>query len=157
MKNLNIVILYKNNSYKIISSKKINCALLNNKNIKLILVPLYENPNAYIPIKPSYLYEFKKATVSIIYQAVIYEIDDEIVTAFDTNNFYKECDNLIDFINAIYNAYKFRGISIYLSENTDLSTGIVTFTMSIRQISIKLFDDKNQLIEEIDSGIMKDL
>lgn len=157
MKNLNIVIFYKDNSYKIIPVKNINTSLLDHKNIKLILIPLYDNPNSYIPIKPAYLYNFKKAIVSITYQAFLYEVDEDLGTSFAPNLFYKECNNFIDFINAIYNVYKFRGVTLYLSDNTIVATGMMTFVISIRHINIKFFNNNNQLINEIDSGIMKDL
>lgn len=158
MKKLNVVILYKDKSYQIISIKKLNTSKLMEDNIKLILIPLYDNPNAYIPIKPSNLYNFKKVTVSIIYQAFIYDMEDQLGTSFSTQEYYKECNNIIDFINAIYNCYKFRGVSIYLSEYSILSTyRTMTFVMSIRRIHLKFFNNANQLIDEIDSGIMKDL
>ena len=159
MRDLNILILYKDKSYKIIPAKKISLLELSKKNIKLIFIPLYDNPNAYIPIKPSELYHFSKASVSIIYQAFIYDLDDQLGTSFTPQEFNADCDNIVDFINAIYNVYKFRAISIYLSENNNnMTTGrTLSFIMSIRQINVKFYNEKNQLIHEIDSGVMKDL
>ena len=58
MKKLNIIILYKDRSYKIIPFKKITPKKLESKNIKTILIPLYDNPNSYIPIKSNVIYNF---------------------------------------------------------------------------------------------------
>lgn len=159
MKKLKVIILYKDKSYKLISAKKLRPSHLSDNNIKFILIPLYDNPNAYIPIKPSTLYDFIRAKVSIIYQAFVFEMEVDSGTSFDSQEFSVDCDNIIDFINAIYNVYKFRAISIYLSENNDnmTSSNTSSFIISIRQIDIKLYDRNDQLIHEINSGVMEDL
>ena len=158
MKNLNILILYKNKETKIISAKKIKPSQLSGNDIKMIFIPLYDNPNAYIPIKPNILYNFSKAKVSIEYQAFIYDYEDERGSSFDTQNFYSECTNIIDFINAIYNCYKFRGVTIYLENAYQMTTSSFSnFVIYPRHIKIKFYDTNNILTDEIDSGPMEDL
>ena len=155
---MNILILYKDKTYKVISEKKINSIDLSDSKIKRIFIPLYDNPNAYIPIKPSSLYKFNKVKVSIAYQAFIYDMEDSIGTSFTPHLFEKECDNLIDFINAIYNCYKFRGVTLYLDTHNAMTYDrTMSFVIALRQVQIQFFNKCNQLINEIDSGLMKDL
>ena len=154
----NIVILYKNKKYKIIPHKKLKSKDLTSSSIETIFIPLYDNPNAYIPIKSSTLYDFTKATVSIIYQPFIYDNEDQNGVSYTIREFYAECKTIGDFINAIYNCYKFRGVSIFLDENSVFSSmRPLNFAMVLRRIQIKFFDDKNDIIHEIDSNVMEDL
>ena len=158
MKKLNLLILYRDNSYKIIPSNKVNSKQLANENIRMIFVPLYDNPNAYIPIKPSQLYNFNKVEVSIVYQAFTYDMEDQDGCSYTAREFNSTCETLIDFINAIYNCYKFRGITTFMEQNSVLSSlRTLAFTMMIRRIHIKFYDANNQISSEIDSGVMEDL
>lgn len=156
MNNLSIIIIYKNNSYKIISFKKLHIKQLMKNSIKFILIPLYDNINAYIPIKPTTLYNFNKAIVSIIYQPFVYDEENTIGTSFDIQEFKSECNNIIDFINALYNVYKFRGTGIFLDDNNKMAIP-VSFVMTLRKVNIKFYDSVGNIIDEIDSGVMKDL
>ena len=97
---MKILILYKDKSYKIISEKKLKTINLGSSKIQQILIPLYDNANSYIPIKPNSIYKFYKAKVSITYQAFIYDMEDSVGTSFTPNTFQQECNSLVEFINA---------------------------------------------------------
>lgn len=158
MKKSNILILYKNKDFKIFSYNKLKKSQLLSNNIRTIFIPLYDNPNAYIPIKPSVLYEFKKATVLLRYQAFMYDYEEELGTSFDLQEAYFECANVIELINALYNLYKFRGVTLYMENSYQITSNLSSnFVMVPRRILIKFYDENNELIKELDSGNMVDL
>ena len=156
-KKLNIIILYKNDSYKIIPYPKLEYKHISDtKKVKLILIPLLETPNVYIPVKPSKHYNFSKVNVDIIYQPFLYDYEGMEGTSYHLTEFKNECNNIIDFINSIYNLYKFRGSGIFILENSNLD-GHAVYAIQVRQIKLDFFNEVNECIYSLDSGIMEDM
>ena len=161
MNKLKLFILYKDKTIKSYSIKKWNKINLKSNKIKYIMIPYLDNTNVYIPIKPSKLYDFYKVTVKLVYQVFTYDYEEGIGESFSEDLYENECYDIVSFINAIYNLYKFRAISIALHEGreTFMSSGkeFNTITIYPRRIIVDFYNNRNEKINEIDSGIMSDL
>jgi len=161
MNKLKLFILYKDKTIKSYSIKKWNKINLRSNKIKYIMIPYLDNTNVYIPIKPSKLYDFYKVTVKLVYQVFTYDYEEGIGESFSEDLYENECYDIIAFINAIYNLYKFRAISITLHEGreTFMSSGkeFNTLTIYPRRIIIDFYNCNNEKINAIDSGVMSDL
>lgn len=155
---MKIIILYKNGTYKSIKEKKINSAKLSFKDIKLILIPLLEHEGAFIPIKPSKLYNFNKASVKIIYSTYFFNTDECEMDAIEERKnitYFQEFTSLIEFVNGLYNVYKFRAIPMYFVENMNPNLTYYPIIV-IRQIEVIFYDwasnITNTITSEIDMG-----
>ena len=161
MNKLKLFILYKDKTIKSYSIKKWNKINLRSNKIKYIMIPYLDNTNVYIPIKPSKIYDFYKVTVKLVYQVFTYDYEEGIGESFSEDLYENECYDIVSFINAIYNLYKFRAISIALHEGreTFMSSGkeFNTITIYPRRIIVDFYNNRNEKINEIDSGIMSDL
>lgn len=158
---LTALILYKDHTYKIIDCDVLMNHNLRDPKISVIFVPNLESPNSYIPIKPSIYYKFSKCVVRIVYQGFVtnayedigYNMED-VESDFIPKEHYSECYNLVEFINAIYNLWKFRGTSIFLSENnnSDSPYAYDSWIIYPRYYSIKFYDARGRIKTTIDSG-----
>lgn len=161
MNKLKLFILYKDKTIKSYSIKKWNKINLRSNKIKYIMIPYLDNTNVYIPIKPSKIYDFYKVRVKLVYQVFTYDYEEGIGESFSEDLYENECYDIVSFINAIYNLYKFRAISIALHEGreTFMSSGkeFNTITIYPRRIIVDFYNNRNEKINEIDSGIMSDL
>ena len=150
---MRLIILYKDGTYKNIKEKKLNPKKLSSTDIKLILIPLSEHEGAYIPIKPSKLYNFNKATIKIIYSTYFFNTDECEIDAIEERKnitYFQEFTSLIDFINGIYNVYKFRAIPMYFTENMNPNLTYYP-TIAIRQIEVIFYDQFSNILSEIKS------
>lgn len=161
MNKLKLFILYKDKTIKSYSIKKWNKINLRSNKIKYIMIPYLDNTNVYIPIKPSKIYDFYKVSVKLLYQVFTYDYEEGMGESFSEDLYENECYDIVSFINAIYNLYKFRAISIVLHEGreTFMSSGkeFNTITIYPRRIIVDFYNNNNEKINEIDSGIMSDL
>lgn len=157
---LYIIILYRDNSYKMISFKKLYKVDLSNDKIKYILIPYLDFKGVYIPIRPTTLYKFYKAEVKIYYQLFFFEYEEMRGDSFSVDEYSNECYNIITLINSLYNVYKFRAISILINDAKEerMKDGIdfLNWTIYPRRIQVIFKDSNNQIIHEIDSEDMGD-
>lgn len=163
---LSALILYRDKSFKIVNCNKLNVMNLNDPDIKIIFIPNTEIPNGYIPIKPSVHYKFSKAVVDIVYQGFVAsayedlsislaEIDEDFVP----KEYHQVCYNMVEFINAIYNLWKFRGTSMFISENAnpDSYGAYDSWIIYPLYYQIKFYDRNGNVKDVIDSGEMKSI
>lgn len=159
-KKLSSLILYKDHSFKIIDCDNLRSINLNDSKIRVIFIPNLETPNSYIPIKPSSYYIFSKCIVDIIYQGFVtnayemtgyaekmgYTMEDADLD-FVPKEHHLDCCSIVEFINAIYNLWKFRGSSIFISENSnpDSFAGYDSWVIFPRYYCIKFYDDFGRL------------
>lgn len=152
---MKIIILYKDGSYKTIKKKKINPKKLSSKDIKLILIPLSEHEGAFIPIKPSKMYDFSKASVKIIYSTYFFNADECEMDAIEERKnitYFQKFTSLIEFINGLYNVYKFRAIPMYFTENMNPNLRYCP-SIAIRQIEVIFYDQTSNIIDTITSEV----
>lgn len=153
-----ILILYKNGKVKSSSLKKINKINLSDKLIKYIMIPYLQSPNIYIPIKPSKLYRFINTKIILEYQLMTFDYDSMDVELYSSDIFTKECHNIIDFINVLYNLYEFRAMSILINDYREnkMCTSMDLFHWVIypRRIRIEFYDNSKTIAHVIDSEDM---
>ena len=158
MKNskLSIIVLHDDHSYKIIEQSKINPRELKDDHIEMILIPCFDRENVYIPMKPSIFYDFSKVRVEIRHNVFMFDMEEVTGEELSSLDYVRECFNIIELGNALFNLYKFRGTSIFLSESINMDSGItVTYTDYPIRIQLTFYDENLNVLKQIDSKPMK--
>lgn len=151
-----MIFLYTNRKYKILSEKKTNKAMLKDRSLYRILIPLDENPSMFFPLRPNSLYDSYKYEVTIRHAMFSFDMDNDVGNNWNDAIFTDVSYNIIDFGNAIYNLYKFYSISEFLERNASYDFS-VSFALYPREVILRFYDESDNLIEEINSGDMGSL
>src|SRR5699024_2049745 len=90
------------------------------------------------------------------------DIEDQLYDSYDPDLYSKTFESPIELINGLYNLFKFRAVSICIddarTENFYGYDGItVEYAICPRRYILKLYDHKNDIIDEIDTEDMGDL
>ena len=154
IRRLSYLILYKNHKYDVIREDKLNPRQLSSKDIQTILVPCTDRENLYIPMKPSSLYDFHRVHVAIQYRVFTFDLESTAGEDLIDTTYEIDCFNLIDLANALFNLYKFRGVSIFIAENLYIENSTVTDTLYPIKIKIDFYSERDTLIHTIESKTM---
>lgn len=160
-----VILLYKDKSFKTMNADNISHVNLRNPKLDIILIPDLSVPNAYIPVKPSIYFNFYRCVVYIVYQGFgmnymeyQYEYGDYDMEDYDTDfcpkEFTRECNDVIELVNALHNLWKFRGSSMYISEFIDPDSNFPydSWVVYPRYYNIKFYNQNGKIINELDSG-----
>ena len=151
-----IVLLYKDGTYRSVSIKNLASIDFTSTRLNTILIPLEDHPNLYFPLKPNLQYRSDRIRVDIEHRIFTFDYDEGIGEDISIAEFWRDCTNIIEFGNAIYNLYKFRGASISIIGST--VSGITTsFTSYPTRILVQFFNHREELVRKIDSKEMESL
>ena len=142
------ILLYKNHRYKFLSMKK----LYNSKhleNLEFLLVPLVDKKGCFVPIKIHNLPKFHHAIVKSDYNTNIYDFELDESMDVKKSSFNYECNNMIELANAVYNLFKFRGISMLIAEYLEYDLMPYSYTLYPTKIVLEFYDGSNRLIHSI--------
>lgn len=150
-----IIILYKNGEYSLVKPNKIKDYSFHK--VHQVYVPSYDHPNLYIPIMNTDVLKCNNFYVNLEYKMFINSMEANEMFDGQTISFTRETKDPIEFINMIYNLYKFRAISRYIAENnSDYTWGYVNYVIYPVRIQYS-YGKYNQLISQHDSGLMRSI
>ena len=155
-----IIILYKDGTYKRIKEKNFNAR---DHNVETILIPIIGTSNVYFPMKQSSLYEYPIIDVYIEHALMVCDYESDLHEDISANEYSQTCLSLIEFGNALFNLYKFRGMSIMLTDYNGMalesidSTYPISYTIYPTRIKIDFKDSESHIEYTIDSGFLGSL
>lgn len=117
---MKIGLLYKNGKIKFKSQTQITSELL--RKTILLLVPNKDFPNTFIPIKPSEFWLGENFKIRIDIQIYLVNIDEMTGEVVDELLYTFDSSNLLEFVNSIYNVYKFGAISSICEDSYSYSS-----------------------------------
>lgn len=150
------IILYDNGTYRFMSIRHIKPTAIGDPNINLIFIPLFDHPNLYFPLKPSDISAYPMIKVKIDHRIFSYDYDEGIGDDIAAAEFWTTCYDIVEFGNAVYNLYKFRGASISIIESW-VSGIAASFTSYPTRIVVERYIEHGKLEHKIDSKEMPSL
>jgi len=162
-----IILLYKNGEFEVVKYKNKLKRKISKyyKDIQTVFIPMEQSLNSYLPIKPSPLINFDHADLFIDCKCInCYLEDPDEYTEINLNtSFSYSGNNLVEFINSLYNIIEFDTICDFILHNNiadveydydvyGLAISIIPYT-----IKLKLYDDNNELMKIMDFQVDSDI
>lgn len=137
-----VIFINKDHSYDMVKVNKLYPKRFISPEIKMILIPAFDHPDLYIPIKPSLLLLENDFELQIEYSMFNFDVENLDYGDYMIDPYHLKTKSVIDFINGLWNLYKFRGTSIYIQDNiTRISYSYTTTAIYPHRIYIRVGDN----------------